>query len=379
MSVNVQTSMVNGEGARVRILVVDDSAFMRLALSKMIDSDPQLNVVATAHDGLDAIEKVKKYKPDLVTLDIEMPKMDGLTALRRIMSECPTTVIMVSSLTTQGSREALRAMRFGAVDFVAKDASFISNKIDALKDELLSKIKAIGSSTRMREEAASTKSEANPAHSAMPTLDPNQVGLIVIGSSTGGPPVVETIVNALPPDLIAPVVIAQHMPGVFTKSLSERLNAKAAVSVFEGEDGMPLYPGTVYISRGGHQTRIRKMPSNKWSLRVNDQPSDALYKPSVDVLFASAAECHGDRCVCVMLTGMGDDGVIGARAISARGGTVVTQSAATCVVYGMPKAVDDAGVSVARLSPAEICKMLSLLRASASTDSASIKELRKAS
>lgn len=342
----------------MRVLVVDDSAFMRRALSMMIDSDPALHVVGSAKDGLDAIEQAKRLKPDLITLDIEMPKMDGLAALRRIMAECPTTVIMVSSLTTRGSHEALRAMRLGAVDFVAKDASYISQKIEALKEELISKIKAIGASNRLRAELAGRSAPQDHIPTTPPKFRRDQFSVIVIGSSTGGPPVVETIVKALPPDLHMPVLVAQHMPAVFTASFAKRLDARSAVSVYEAENQMPLYPGTVYIGRGGLQMRIRPKLAGRWSLEVNDVPADALYKPSVNILFASAAKHVSGRSLGVVLTGMGDDGVEGAHAITDGGGVVLTQSAQTSVVYGMPKAVDDAGLTAASLSPAQISKIL---------------------
>ncbi len=353
----------------MRILVVDDSAFMRRSLTRLIESDPDLKVVDTARDGEDAIEKTKRLKPDLITLDIEMPKMNGLDALRQIMAECPTTVLMVSSLTTRGSREALKALRLGAADFVAKDASFVSLNVDSLKDELIAKIKAIGPMKRPAgapdKPAAATSAPAAPPalrSKEPPTFRADQFDLIVIGSSTGGPPVVETIAAALAPDLACPLVLAQHMPGVFTKSLAERLNAKCAVSVYEAEDGMPLYPGTMYICPGGRQTRVRASIAGGLSLRVDDDPADALHKPSVNVLFESAAKARKGRTLAVVLTGMGDDGALGATQIHHGGGVVLTQSAETCVVYGMPKAADDAGISAASLSPTQICQSLGAIR-----------------
>ena len=346
----------------MKILVVDDSAFMRRSLTKLIESDPDLRVVDTARDGLDAVEKAKRLKPDLITLDVEMPKMNGLEALRQIMAECPTTVLMVSSLTTKGSREALKALRLGAADFVAKDASFVSLNVESIREELVAKIKALGPSSKAASVRAAGAPGSKKTSGETPTFEADRFGLIVIGSSTGGPPVVETIAAALAPDLAGPVVLAQHMPAVFTKSLAERLNVKCAVSVYEAEDGMPLYPGTMYVAPGGRQTRIRKSIAGGWSLRVNDDPADALYKPSVTTLFESAVKVAEGRTLGVVLTGMGDDGAAGAERIVAGGGVVLTQSAETCVVYGMPKAVNEAGHSKASLSPGKLCDALRQLR-----------------
>ncbi|RMH30169.1 MAG: chemotaxis response regulator protein-glutamate methylesterase [Planctomycetota bacterium] len=362
------------EAAVVKILVVDDSAFMRRSLTKLIESDPDLRVVDTARDGEDAVEKAKRLRPDLITLDVEMPKMNGLDALRKIMVDCPTTVLMVSSLTTKGSREALKALRLGAADFIAKDASFVSLNLDSIRDELIAKIKALGplGPGVKKHEAAAPRPAAS---GSPPEFEPDRFDLLVIGSSTGGPPVVETIAGSLAPDLACPVVLAQHMPAVFTKSLAERLNAKCAVSVYEAEDGMPLYPGTMYIAPGGQQTRVRASIAGGMSLRVNDTPADALYKPSVNVLFESAAATTGGKTLGVVLTGMGDDGAAGSAQIVEKGGVVLTQSADTCVVYGMPKAVDDAGCSQARLSPQQLCRAIGALRA---TDSGTPAANRKA-
>ena len=353
------------EGSDMNILVVDDSVFMRRSLTKMIESDPDLRVVDTARDGEDAVEKARLLKPDLITMDVEMPKMDGIEALRKIMATCPTTVLMVSSLTSKGSREALKAMRLGAADFIAKDASFVSLNVDSMRDGLIAKIKAIGPMKKaLRVGRSGATPSAPPAATSTPAFGPDQFDLAVIGSSTGGPPVVEKIAGALPSDLAVPMVVAQHMPGVFTKSLAERLNIRCAVRVFEAENGMPLRPGTLYISPGGRQTRVRSTATSGWFLRVDDNPKDAMYKPSVNVLFASAVRAAGGRLLATVLTGMGDDGTEGAEEIARAGGVILTQSAATCIVYGMPKSVDDAGLSSASLSPEQVCEALATLGSS---------------
>lgn len=337
----------------MRILVVDDSAFMRRSLTRLIESEPGLVVIDTARDGEEAVQKARLLRPDLITLDIHMPKLDGLGALERIMADCPTAVIMVSSLTTRGSADTLAALRLGAMDFVAKDARHVSLDIHAIRSELIAKIKAI---------EANRHAPASQGAPAPATFERDAFDLVVIGASTGGPPVLETIVASLSPQIAAPIVVAQHMPAIFTKSLADRLNARCMVNVLEAENGMPLYPGAVYIAPGGRQTRVRRVPGQRIFLRVCDEPSESLFKPSVDLLFSTAAESCGSQTLGVVLTGMGDDGVQGAHAIVRAGGAVLTQSSDTCVIYGMPKAVDDAELSTARLTPRQLCAAIGAIR-----------------
>jgi len=379
----------------IRVLVVDDSAFMRKAITEMIESDPALKVIGTARDGEDAIEKVKSLKPDFVTLDIEMPKMDGIEALRVIMRDCPTKVLMCSSLTTEGSREAFRAMKIGACDFIAKDASNVSFTIKDMQNDLVAKIKAISGvdtsglgalgglsgkktspSPRPKPAPAlkpmASKPSAAGAHVSrrIPYYKPGQFDLIVIGSSTGGPPVLETLLSQLPVDITVPIIIAQHMPKLFTKSMSERLDSLSPLTVVLGESGMPLYPGTVYIGEGGRHIRILKSSAGRMALEISENPADALYKPSVNELFASASKAVGNKCLGVMCTGMGDDGVIGAKPLKGAGGKLLAQNESTCVVYGMPKAVVDAGFADAALAPDQIAQALARLAPSQAKEAA---------
>lgn len=358
---------------------------MRKAITEMIESDPALKVIGTARDGEDAIEKVKSLKPDFVTLDIEMPKMDGIEALRVIMRECPTKVLMCSSLTTEGSREAFRAMKIGASDFIAKDASNVSFTIKDMQNDLVAKIKAISgvdtsglnalsgrkitakpvprSSPAPASKPAAPKPSTPGAHASrrIPYYKPGQFDLLVIGSSTGGPPVLETLLGQLPVDITAPIVIAQHMPKLFTKSMAERLDSLSPLTVVQGESGMPLFSGTVYIGEGGQHIRILKSSAGRMALEISEDPAEALYKPSVNELFASAAKAVGNKCLGVMCTGMGDDGVIGAKPLKGAGGKLLAQNEATCVVYGMPKAVVDAGLADAALAPDQIAQALARL------------------
>ena len=345
----------------MRVLVVDDSAFMRRAVSQMLTSDPQIEVIGTAKNGREGLEMAKKLKPDVVTLDIEMPEMDGLTALRRIMRECPTQVLMLSSLTTEGSHVALQALKLGAGDVLAKDMSQVSLSVTNIQDDLLERVRALGHAKKHRlvEEKPHLEAVDQP-----PAFRPGQFDVVCVGSSTGGPPVLEKILTTLPASLSAPIIVAQHMPEVFTKSMSERLAEDCDLGVVHAEDRMPLQPRTIYIAPGGKHLHINKLGLARWELLVNKEPPDALYKPSVDALFQSAAEHTGTRTLAIVLTGIGQDGLVGGRALHEKGGTMIAQNEESCVVYGMPKAVTENALVVASLTPDQIATSLKTLASS---------------
>ncbi len=358
----------------IRVLVVDDSAFMRKVISEMIASEPGLDVVGTARNGADGVFKTIKYKPDLITLDIEMPEMSGLEALRKILNtpeiNPKPTILMCSSLTIDGSMEALHALRLGAADFIAKDPQAVGNDDGSFRSELIQKIKAIAKSHQGRAEPTpkgkrvkvasrsiqpqSPKKESKVSVSEIEGLRPK---CIVIGSSTGGPPVVETIVCSLAAGFPAPVLIAQHMPKLFTKSLAKRLDAVANVEVKLAEHGEEIQGGVVYLGEGGKHIRVRKS-GPIMRLEISPSPEDAPYKPSVNELFASVAKHFGADVLGFMLTGMGDDGVIGAKTLVDVGGRIITQESSSCVVYGMPRAVVDSGLSAGAASPRAISVIL---------------------
>ncbi len=348
----------------MRVLVVDDSSFMRKAIARMIESEPGLQVVAQACDGREGVECVKKHKPDVVTLDIEMPNLDGLSALREIVAlpDRPA-VLMCSSLTTEGSRAALDALRFGASDFIAKDASHFSVKIDSIRDELIEKIKAIGAGRvrrSMRPAAAASPGRVGATPSNASALRISEADLIAIGSSTGGPPVLERILTALPATGPA-VVVAQHMPALFTRSMAERLATVCKMPVHHAEHRAMVIQGHVYIGEGGKHVRVMRGPGGKACLEVSEQPVAAPYKPSVNELLASVASMFGPRAVGVVLTGMGDDGMIGAQAMRRAGAHVLAQDAESSVVYGMPRAVAECGAASASLPPDQIAAVLARL------------------
>jgi two-component system chemotaxis response regulator CheB len=355
---------------RVRVLIVDDSAFMRKALTTMLADDPAIEVIGQATNGREGLEMTGRLKPDVVTMDIEMPQMDGLTALRRIMAECPTNVLMLSSLSSEGSRAAMTAHQFGAADVMAKEASHVSINIVNIKADLLARIKALGERSRR------PRAIKQASFCQRPCFQPGQFELVCIGSSTGGPPVVEKILTALPSSFSAPIVVAQHMPEMFTRSMAERLGQYAKLKVVHAEDGMSVQPATIHVCPGGRNTHIKRTPGGQLRLQINREPAGTIYWPSVDALLASAAQAIPARTLAIVLTGIGEDGLRGARPLAAAGGTIIAQSEETCVVYGMPKAVTQAALVAASLSPDEIASALRGLAGGSGTADAA--RLRKA-
>ncbi len=336
----------------MRVLVVDDSAFMRRALKTMLQADPSIQVVATGANGEEAVALAEKHKPDVITLDIEMPVMDGLTALRHIMRKCPTNVLMVSSLTTEGSNASLQALRLGAADVLAKDHSTFSLKIvTKLQDRLLESVRALASSTRFK------PNTTRPATAAVPTkaFTPRPCDLLLIGSSTGGPPVLEKILADLPPRIRPAVIIAQHMPEIFTRSMTERLDRMTGPPIVHLSDTDPIQAGTIHIAPGGSHLQLVQTPAGRLRASVGLEPRTDLYRPSVSALFESAAATRfANKTLAMVLTGIGDDGLRGARLLTAKGGQVVAQDEASCVVFGMPKAVTNAKLIDAPLNPDQL-------------------------
>lgn len=340
----------------VRVLVVDDSAVMRRAISAILGAHASLEVVDTARDGQDALEKIAKLRPDVVTLDIEMPVMDGLAVLERLRA-LPTprpAVLVCSTLTAQGSQMALKAMALGAVDFIEKNPDALGSGGATARLELASKVLAVAPRARAQAIKAAPPIRATPGFSLASKI----FDVVVIGSSTGGPPVLEALCPAFPASLRCPVVVAQHMPALFTRSMSERLASICKLRVVHAEHDCIMEPGALYITVGGKHSRVHRQPAtSRLRLEVSDQPAAALYKPSVNELFHSAAMFR-DRALGIMLTGMGDDGAAGAKAMHAAGATIIAQSGETCAVYGMPRAVVDAKAASASLAPSDMARLV---------------------
>jgi two-component system chemotaxis response regulator CheB len=339
---------------KTRILITDDSAFMRSAIRKLVQTADDMEVVASARNGIEAIELAKKHQPHIITLDIEMPEMDGLTALPQLRRVCKATILMISSLTQAGSHATLTAMRLGAADFITKDQSQISLDTDSIESQLLVKIRHLARANRRSDRDAAAAPPSKPSGDVLP----RSTRLISIASSTGGPPVLEQLVEALPAGLSCPVVIAQHMPAVFTQAMAERLDKIGSVTVEHGRHGQRLEPGHVYVAPGAMHSRVRSGVGRGMWLEVSEKPEDLLYRPSADELLRSSAEVCGDALLGIVLTGMGEDGLLGARVLRDRGGRLIAQDHASCVVYGMPKAVVQAGLVDAVLSPAGIIEVL---------------------
>lgn len=321
----------------IRVLVIDDSAFVRQALRRMLKDDPEIEVVGAANDGRQGLEMVAALRPDVVTLDVLMPRMGGLEALERIMAEVPVPVLLLSSLTQRGAEVTLRGLELGALDFVDK-SSVGSMNILTLADELRAKIKALARVPRGRLQRAAAEAAAVPA----PARGGAGIEVVVIATSTGGPPALQSIIPRLPRALAAAVLVVQHMPPGFTRSLAERLALRSALPVREAEDGESVVPGQVLIAPAGLHMKLRRR-GERVRVWLDEEPRGALHRPSADVLMASIARVYAERALGVILTGMGSDGAIGLRAIRDAGGRTLAESEETSVIYGMPKAAVEAG------------------------------------
>lgn len=372
----------------VRVLVVDDSAFFRKRIEEMLKLDARIQVVGTAADGAEAVAKAASLRPDVITMDVEMPGMNGIDAVRQIMQSTPTQVLMLSSLTHEGARITLLALEAGASDYLPKEASaWISNRSD-LQKELVSRVYALGrkptpfpktfsrslddafggrsknsnagrvftlrpedSAPKLASLSAVSKAatpKAPPAKVVVRSADPARVvtpafSILVVGSSTGGPAALQTILTQLPANFPVPILIVQHMPRTFTQVFSERLNSICKIEVKEAENGDELKPGRALLAPGGLQMMIDPHSRNRVSVIAGD--TNLTYKPSVDISYASVARVYGKQALAVILTGMGADGCEGARILKREGAQVWAQDEASCTIYGMPAAVVKAGLA----------------------------------
>ncbi len=325
---------------KIKVLVVDDSAYARTVISARLAADPQIEVVGQAGDGIEALIKIGALRPDVVTLDVVMPRMDGLEALRHIMREYPLPVIMVSALTRAGAEVTVRALELGAFDFVLKPMRGGAPAVHSLTDELCSKVKLAVRANIASSLTAARKAEAGPpTKGAAKSNYAWQDRTVIIGSSTGGPQALRTVLTSFPADAAVPILVVQHMPAGFTRSLAERLNELGPLPVEEAQPGSKVQAGRVLIAPGGLHMTVTK----SGQIRLNDGPPECGVRPSVNVTMASAVEAYGASTIGVVLTGMGSDGTRGAGLIKAAGGQVIVEDESTCVVYGMPKSVVDAG------------------------------------
>ncbi len=334
----------------VTVLVVDDSAFMRNVLSKMLESDPGIKVVGTAGNGAEAVEKAAVLRPDVVTMDVEMPGMDGIEALKRIMAENPLPVIMLSSQTSEGARVTLHALELGAMDFVPKNLSESSLDIIKIKAVLVEKVKHLGQRKLLARHARPLRTKAPIPAAACG--DRVNMDIVAIGTSTGGPKSLQQMIPFLPGNFPVPVLISQHMPANFTKPFAERLDQLSTLEVKEAEDGETARNGVVYIAPGGgHMSLSGGLPKPTISI---SHGGDFIYRPSVDALMSSVAVYFPGRSLGVILTGMGNDGLKGLTSLKRQGGKVIAQDERTCVIYGMPRVVVEAGLADSVLPLGEI-------------------------
>ncbi|WP_038882138.1 protein-glutamate methylesterase/protein-glutamine glutaminase [Vibrio jasicida] len=349
----------------IKVLVVDDSSFFRRRVSEIINSESRLEVIDVAVNGREAVEKAKSLKPDVITMDIEMPVMDGITAVREIMAASPTPILMFSSLTHDGARATLDALDAGALDFLPKKFEDIARNRDEAVSLLQQRVIQIASkrafmrrpiakpaattansTTRPLASRSATPMASAPSRSmaAKFRASGKKYQLTVIGTSTGGPVALQKILTRLPVNYPHPIVLIQHMPATFTAAFASRLNTLCKIQVKEAQDGDVLQAGVAYLAPGGKQMMVDGR-AGAARLRIIDGGDRMNYKPCVDVTFGSAAKVYGDKVLSMVLTGMGADGREGARMLKSAGSTIWAQDEESCVVYGMPQAVAKAGIS----------------------------------
>lgn len=348
----------------IRVLVVDDSAFMRKVMRDLLESEPGIVVIDTARDGLDALQKAAVLKPDVITLDIEMPKLDGLAALQRLMTENPLPVVMVSSLTQNGAEATMKALALGAVDFVPKPSGSVSLDLARVRDELIRKVKAAAKVVPQRLGVAGWRRQVNMRSSVTPAARspvspkrpaPRPVGqalrlshLVIVATSTGGPSALHRFFSTLEDPFPSGVVVVQHMPPGFTQSLASHLDKVSPLHVREAEEGDRLLDGLALVAPGGRHLEVRR----NGLVALHDEPPRHGVRPAADVTLESIPDELAARCVVVILTGMGLDGARGARYLRERGAEVWAQDEESAVVYGMPRAAAELGI-VTRVGPPE--------------------------
>ena len=340
----------------IKVLIVDDSAFMRIVIRKMIASDPKISIVGEARTGAQAVQMAQALRPDVITMDVEMPEMDGVKATQAIMASAPCAIIMVSSLTERGAQTTIQALTAGAVDFIAKKSSFVQLDLVQIADQLLEKIHLWFNHRASLRLKPSLAGSTNFLPDAKRTVAPvGKIGLVVVGVSTGGPAMMSDLLISMGP-IACPMVIAQHMPALFTSGYADHLRSQTGLNVVEGRSGLPLESAMVVIAPGGIDCFVREPFTGKLSLYLKIDEKATIH-PNADVLFRSAATTSV-AVVGVVLTGMGEDGTEGARALVARNAPVLVQEGSTCVVDGMPSSVIKAGLASQALSPKALGKQL---------------------
>ncbi|MEW6353564.1 MAG: chemotaxis response regulator protein-glutamate methylesterase [Pseudomonadota bacterium] len=340
----------------VRVLIVDDSAFFRRRVAEILNADAELDVIGSVADGQQAVDKVMELRPDVVTMDIEMPVLDGISAVRKIMATRPTPILMFSSLTSEGAQATLDALEAGALDFLPKRFEDIAQDRDTAKKLLCARVRTLGQRglrAAPPRVAPHSVNGVTPATAARAPAKKGAYKLVAIGTSTGGPAALQQVLDKLPAQFPTPLLLVQHMPASFTPAFAQRLNQLCAITVKEAADGDVLRAGTALLAPGGRQMVIEQRGAD-YVVRIQDSDAGQNYKPSVDVTFNSLAKALPGQVLAVVLTGMGADGREGARALKQGGATVWAQDEQTCVVYGMPMAIVEAGLADQVLPLSEI-------------------------
>jgi two-component system, chemotaxis family, protein-glutamate methylesterase/glutaminase len=364
-----------------KVLVVDDSSFFRRRVSDILNSDRNLTVIDVAVNGVEAVKKAKELKPDVITMDIEMPLLNGIEAVKQIMAHSPTSILMFSSLTHQGAKATLEALDAGALDFLPKKFNEIAKTSgdagSVLKQRVLQLAnKKVGRITRssFKKETSSLKSARSaptikdkvsneipktlPKSTTFSRASGKSYKLLAIGTSTGGPVALQKILTQLPSDFPLPIIMVQHMPAAFTKAFATRLNSLCQITVKEAEDGDSLKPGCAYLAPGGKQMVLEGKESNPRIKILEDDSARIAFKPSVDITFGSTSKIFSDNVLAIILTGMGSDGRDGSRMLKSKGSVIWSQNEETCVVYGMPQAVANAGISSLELPLLDFSKAI---------------------
>jgi two-component system, chemotaxis family, protein-glutamate methylesterase/glutaminase len=326
----------------VRVLIVDDSAYVRKVIRQMLSRSPFIEVVGAARDGREALELAEELKPDVITCDLIMPELDGVGFIRQQMARRPISIVVVS-IASESGELVLAALDAGAVDFVQKPTALATDRLLEIGDELIEKVKA---AARARPAVSAQAAAAPAVHPAAAT---NAFDVVVIGISTGGPQALKILIPKLPADFSVPIAIVLHMPVGYTELYARKLNEQAALTVLESQGGEVVTPGHVYIAPAGRHLTLRRNGAKQVVTWLDVRPLDTPYRPSVDSLFQSAADVYGARVLGIVMTGMGSDGREGSAWIKAKGGTVLTESETSCVVYGMPRAIVEAGLSDAEV------------------------------
>lgn len=346
--------------AKTKVLVVDDSSFLRKSIVAILEADQHLEVIGTASNGLEGVQQVEKLSPDVVTMDIEMPVMDGITAVKRIMETSDTPILMLSSLTTKGAAATFEALEAGALDYLPKTLSDISSDTELAKRQLCARVRMLGSRGKIhyKENAAPTADvvKATSVVSSSP-FNISDYKLLVIGTSTGGPAALQKILPFLNADFPLPIVVVQHMPSSFTQQFSERMDSVSKLNVREAKNGETVKPGQAVVAPGGSQLIIDKGGLYP-SIRIKPAKAGDIYKPCVDITLGSIASDYCPNVLTMILTGMGSDGCEGAKRVHKLGARIWAQDRDSSVIYGMPMAVANEGIVDRVLSLSDIATVL---------------------